>query len=449
MCIYLLGVLFQSSADCSSLCKMTDNENKEESRFLYVSDGVVLCCLDLQLNKQQDGDTTDTDTDTDNIKGLPKVSVLNMLKTGKPFSAGLFKLGSQVYTVGGQLLPPGCGDHELLQCRKPWETPHYIDLLRTFGVKGSVCSLYRLSNKPGDSVSLFRCDREFPRPKEPKLWPIVEELNGQLHVISTPPWVVCRNHEAAFSHEYLDLSNPSIGWTKVTAELDELGYGLKITPRFLVVANHIFVATDGDNIWIYDSIATTWKARSIDKHGTFHPLFLTHICHVLPHGFGRCVRELHKGVGLFLVICLVRGDVNPWGYFPSLVAYLVTPTGRVVCFQRFVGFYEEPKPYVFQVAKFINVDKLGKTMCVIADGRFCGSKEMSRHLFIKTFTVEDLPDACSNAINILQQMDDNSVAVEMDFVKVAVKDTYIYRMDDEGDKSSDLPELFYPQACFA
>lgn len=414
---------------------MNENDEVKEPRYLYVSDGLVICCLELKQSKHL------SYSNAADVPLLPKIATIRLLDKDFPISAGLFKLGSDAYMIGGQHLPsyPDAGRMHL---RRDYGLELYKYLAEKHLLKGSSCVIYRLSKDDGGILSLKKSDniREL---NEPKIWPVIEKIDGHLHVIdSFPP--ACPEYSIAefgtFTHEVLNPDElGQAGWIRIPT-MNVLG-GNEIVRSHLAVGDCIY-STTSEGFMIFDSTNNKWEAHSISRAS--HPFCVEHVLHILQFGNGRCVGEfLPSENPLFIVIALVVNN-NDWTNFSGqMVAYLVSPTGRVLCFQHLPHIFEGClSPVIYRDGTVVKVDEQGKMWCAIVNGdsggRFCGT-----YLFINMFTVEGLADSASKVAEIWAGAS-CSGAVELEFVRVVLKERYVFKT--RGDK--DLSIFPSVQACF-
>ena len=159
------------------LAMTNDKEAKEKERYLCVSNGFEIWCLDLKKYS------------TMNASVHLKIPSLNLMGQKLPASVGLFRLGSDAYMIGGQMLPGSVkesirnrfnlrGDRNPQGGNKLYKT-HYM----TKGVKGSSRCAYRLSllaadddDKAAKLLSILNPCGEIEELKKPKVWPIVEKV---------------------------------------------------------------------------------------------------------------------------------------------------------------------------------------------------------------------------------------------------------------------------------
>lgn len=413
-------------------------ERRDNGRYLCLSDGSMIICLDLEMCEKINLYRYD-------VQPLPKISTFKFSENGLPVSMGLFKLGSYAYLVGGNCFK---SDPVLTSNKKSgFPDKKYKELC---------CNTYQLSLK--DKKLHYSECKSIGELNSPKLWPIVEKIDDQIHVIESAPQVP---HPATIpSHEVLNVKDLHQGWAELSSKYVS-SYPFLLSKSFVDHTNHLVI---GDRIYlggylsyryeVYDSSKKTWELHQQWNYRGYPELYLiNHVGQLLSSGFGRCVGRWSLDSDgklmeppLYVVIALGDGERE----IMDAVAYLVTPTGQVLCYQRlplfFAGF-----PWLFEGSKgtVINVEGEGKTMCAIVDGKLRGGQ---RFLHVSTFTVEELREAhtlvsdlCATRTDAYEVNKlDLPYAVEMDFVNVVVKDWYAFNLT-EDDMSDCSPCV---SACF-
>ncbi|KAL8166083.1 hypothetical protein V2J09_007582, partial [Rumex salicifolius] len=187
------------------------NEPNEKERYLCLSNGYEIWCLDLSKFPSYP-------------PKLPKVDTLSLLGSQLPASVGLFKLGSDAFMIGGQLLPASLLDPSVTSHKRfsslnnPKGIALYKSLLASHGIKRSSHVTYSLSlaadNKQDGTLSLSHTKTACFGPlNKPKVWPIVEKIGGKLHVMdSDPTYLGIGYRDRIFSHE---VSGHDGGWREI------------------------------------------------------------------------------------------------------------------------------------------------------------------------------------------------------------------------------------------
>ncbi|KAL8166917.1 hypothetical protein V2J09_008416 [Rumex salicifolius] len=155
-------------------------ETNEKERYLCLSNGYEIWCLDLNRLLSNP-----------HYK-LPKVATLSLLGSQLPASVGLFKFGSDAFMIGGQQLPSSINDPSVISDRLQmhgWDNEGlalYKTLIASGSFKASSHVTYRLSLAADLSLSCTEAHLFGPLNKT-KFWPIVENIGGKLHVMDSDP----------------------------------------------------------------------------------------------------------------------------------------------------------------------------------------------------------------------------------------------------------------------
>lgn len=356
---------FQERSSWIELVKLARSEEKE--RYLCISDGFMIYCLDLKSKDDCSGQT------------LPKTSTLNLLEGGLPVSMGLFKLGSGAYMVSGQELP----NFDKLQ--HPEDRDFLQWLYKKYGFEGSSRRTYHLSGGDG-RLSLFECDN-IPPLKKPKFWPIVERIGDEIHVIESIPGSFLHPPCTIPSHEVLNLKEVGQGWM----ELPPLRHP-KDETRGLLIINHVVV---GDQIYalvdgLRECFVFNCKTNKWEGHGDQQ--WTKHVGSLLYHGKVICSGQLLTQVSpdhpVYVIIGIVDSDPGDGkGNTIAAVAHLVNKKGEIVSTWELPNLFEGLKrPCMVMEASLFRVEEQGTSICAVV----IGSDRVTDRDFlcVSTFTVE-------------------------------------------------------------
>lgn len=470
----------------SSMNCIVDETCKEEMpRYLFVSNGCEICLLDLKQDainpKQQQTlihGLTDQDDCTpliinnnivDVVPPLPKTATLNLIEEQLPVSVGLFKLGSHAYMIGGQEYPPNLRVGPV--CTYGKAKPSSLDLYTALvtnhnrpctghaGINiGTSRAWYRLSVADnGCTLSASaECNNIIEDMKRPKICPIVEEIDGEIHVFDSAPFYhAFPRSDWVFSHEVLKLKckrkrdGGFFCWDEIQTSGDLVDYFIK---SHLVLGHCIYAVCVWDNkCLLFDSRKRKWEACGRTRRSCSLDQYSWETAwDIISYATNaRCVLDLEVGGNQFYVVIALGGDG-----VARATACLVNSAGKVVCTQFLHYFFDstlehDPVPAAtstvilrtMRSARILKVDKDGKTMCAVFRGvGYVKLRPPYTCLFITTFSVKMLPGAASR-----YGMGEGPSSGE--FVHVDIKNRLVYDINaaDENRRSPHFHDL---QACF-
>ncbi|KAL6345112.1 hypothetical protein AAG906_013596 [Vitis piasezkii] len=214
-------------------------------------EGVVLIAtkqrlLFFDVTKLKDLPYTDTEVPT---PPLPVVKAFNFVEKGFPFGAGFFVWESKLYMVGGEKTRGGLSEEELC-------TPSNNNLDKSFGTRGLSPYIYFSDLTKLDSITEFR--KHSLTMLAPKTSPIIEEIEGEIYVLSGPachydgllPNPSFESYDPSLDQlEALDL--PHFHWENCYNDPEYLVHGHS------VVGTEIFVLA-GEQYYSYSIKDRTW-----------------------------------------------------------------------------------------------------------------------------------------------------------------------------------------------
>lgn len=277
---------------------------------------------------------------------------------------------------------------------------------------------------------------EFEELNNPKVWPIVEHINGQLHVVDAVPFPLKGCRDWIFSHEVcnLDVDFGGSGWEDIST-IEEMQH----IDSHVVVGDLIYAVThEGSKGYYYlefDSRTRIWKECTTIEPEWKSALKLKHVWNILAIGTARCAGEFPCGgiEPVFVLIAIVHKYGLPnFVLGTQAVAYLVTMTGRVICHQHLPDFFKGPLHPCGVIARTIIQVEGGVegAMCSVVSGTLLQDGRSKDHLFVNTFSVEMLTSASAKVREILlekaSEVEEASPVVNLQLVRVALKDKFIY-----------------------
>lgn len=418
---------------------MNEGETKEVARYLLVSNGSAICLLDLNHNKGSKPISNAYDAPP-----LPKVATLNLVNKEKlPVSVGLFRLGSDAYMIGGHEFPANFKPNCWCTTPNPSGCEKYKALCISNDLKGTSNATYRLSITNHGTLHP-ECD-DILRLNSPKFWPIVEEVDGRIHVFdSTPSHLVRADRDWIFSHEIFD----SMYFSKSGTTSPLLDYFIT---SHVVVGRSIFAVVANNNLpLVFDSMTNEWELHDPRTECTLAPFFAETVWDVLLRGYVRCVEEIKVGADLYYVLFAIVDSDSDWGGDdPSAIveatAYLVTSKGGIVCRQKLPNFFEgEVEPSVMNSGTVIKADKEGKTMCAIVIGPAVDTYK--DYLFCYTFNAEIITCAVASVVQrTLEAQHLPGALLCLEFMRVHITSKRIYKTDNND---GDFAHFVGMQACF-
>lgn len=288
--------------------------------------------------------------------------------------------------------------------------------------------------------------------RSPKFWPIVEEVNGKIHVLDSYHCSTCfrGSNDWMFSHEVKEDG----GWR----EVDTSG----LPPRILIsnhlVVGHRIYAVDGDRCLVFDcdddSEKQSWQMHyreSREYHAHLSPYFPRTVWDILcSTQLARCVGEFGKARSkadgkLYIIMAFVETlrlnypnmsvDFWPEGY-KEVATYVMDSMGNIICMDRRPFFFEGKTIQLYSISKarVITADKEGKTMSAIVVGdmiRMGGIIEKD-YLFVCTFTVEEIYGAANEVRQMIASGLDHWIyeaCFERPLVLFDVEGFHIYKVD--------------------
>ncbi|KAL8166879.1 hypothetical protein V2J09_008378 [Rumex salicifolius] len=434
-------------------------ETNEKERYLCLSNGYEIWCLDLNRLLSNP-----------HYK-LPKVATLNLLGSQLPASVGLFKFGSDAFMIGGQQLPSSIDDPSVISDRLQihgWDNEGlalYKTLIASGSFKASSHVTYRLSLAADLSLSCTEAHLFGPLNKT-KFWPIVEKIGGKLHVMDSDPTFLtgpCRDR--IFSHE---VGGDDGGWREIIPTIQTMD---RIV-NYVVVGPLMYALTDeledysapfgyvreGCRHLVFDSNTEEWIGCTDYVYPRISEV--RWVRDILDMGIVRCAGEFrhpHVSEQRLYVLVAITMEYN----CVVAVAFLVTCTGEVVCYQLLPGLFSEGgplQPWVMRKGVIFDVEEEGSawTMCSVITSELpkleviCES--WLQYLFINTFRVEVVKSehvysAVKRALSASRH-EDGGRALELEFVSFALKNWHVCQTDVEGLSLSGDSMYVGWQACF-
>ncbi|KAL8166887.1 hypothetical protein V2J09_008386 [Rumex salicifolius] len=232
-------------------------ETNEKERYLCLSNGYEIWCLDLNR-----------------LLSNPHYKLLKVALLGSqlPASVGLFKFGSDAFMIGGQQLPSSINDPFVISDRLKIHGRDYkgLSLYKTLIASGSFKAsshvTYRLFLAADLSLSCTEAHLFGPLNKT-KFWPIVENIGGKLHVMDSDPTFLTRRYrDRIFSHE---VGGDDGGWREIIPTIQTMD---RIV-NYVVVGPLMYALTDelpdysaplgdvreGCRHLVFDSNTEEWK----------------------------------------------------------------------------------------------------------------------------------------------------------------------------------------------
>ncbi|KAL8166886.1 hypothetical protein V2J09_008385 [Rumex salicifolius] len=278
-------------------------ETNEKERYLCLSNGYEIWCLDLNRLLSNP-----------HYK-LPKVATLGLLGSQLPASVGLFKLGSDAFMIGGQQLPSSINDPSVISDRLQihgWDYKGlalYKTLIASGSFKASSHVTYRLSLAADLSLSCTEAHLFGPLNKT-KFWPIVEKIGGKLHVIDSDPTFLTRPYrDRIFSHE---VGGDDGGWREIIPTIQTMDR----IENYVVVGPLMYALTDeledysapledvreGCRHLVFDSNTEEWKGCT--NYVYAGPSEVRWVRDILTAGIVRCAGEFrHPRVSEQRLMC--------------------------------------------------------------------------------------------------------------------------------------------------
>ncbi|KAL8166908.1 hypothetical protein V2J09_008407 [Rumex salicifolius] len=422
-------------------------ETNEKERYLCLSNGYEIWCLDLNRLLSNP-----------HYK-LPKVATLSLLGSQLPASVGLFKFGSDVFMIGGQQLPSSINDPSVIS-----------DRLQIHGWDNEVSRPHPMSPTACPDLSLSCTEAHLFGPlNKTKFWPLVEKIGGKLHVMDSDPTFLTRPYrDRIFSHE---VGGDDGGWREIIPTIQTMD---RIV-NYVVVGPLMYALTDeledytapledvreGCRHLVLDSNTEEWKGCT--NYVYAGPSEVRWVRDILTAGIVRCAGEFrHPRVSeqrLYVLVALTM-EYN----CVVAVAYLVTCTGEVVCYQRLPGLFSEGgplQPWVMRTGVIFDVEEEeggAWTMCSVITSELPQLENHGRsslqYLFINTFRFEVIKSehvysAVKRALSASRH-EDGGRALEVEFVSFALKNWHVCQTDIEGLSLSLYGDPMYVgwQACF-
>ncbi|KAL8166924.1 hypothetical protein V2J09_008423 [Rumex salicifolius] len=433
-------------------------ETNEKERYLCLSNGYEIWCLDLNRLLSNP-----------HYK-LPKVATLSLLGSQLPASVGLFKLGSDAFMIGGQQLPSSINDPSVISDRLKIHGRDYkgLALYKTLIASGSFKAsshvTYRLSLAADLSLSCTEAHLFGPLNKT-KFWPIVENIGGKLHVMDSDPTFLTRRYrDRIFSHE---VGCDDGGWREIIPTIQTMDHIV----NYVVVGPLMYALTDeledytapledvreGCRHLVFDSNTEEWKGCT--NYVYAGPSEVRWVRDILTAGIVRCAGEFrHPRVSeqrLYVLVAITM-EYNR----VVAVAFLVTCTGEVVCYQRLPGLFSEGgplQPWVMRKGVIFDVEEEGSawTMCSVITSELPQLEDICeswlQYLFINTFRVEVVKsEHVYSAVKRALSASRDKGALELEFVSFALKNWHVCQTDLEGLSLSLSGDKMYVgwQACF-
>lgn len=416
----------------------------KELRYLLVSNGYVISLLDLkQINNEEEPLRKPGD-----FPPLPIIATLNLIEKGHPVLPSLFKLRSNVYIVGGEKRDA------IVDYRWPMRVPF----------NAASCENFRISLAPDGTLSAAEGIKSM---KFPKIWPIVEETDDEVHVFDSAPYMgAFPNCDWVFTHETLDEVKKSKSgnrcvwrWRKIRTKESDIEWFIN---SHVVVGDCIFARAGGEN-WYFVMKDRYWNKHypwefPLDDIRRINKYSAQTVWEIMTlGGDARCALKAPNG--LFVVIALVHNGAGAHENVVNVtaaVAYLVRANGDIVCKQPLHHFFDDSvQPIEMDMCRVMKADEEGNTICTIVVGGalFKGIPDDiaddiadDEYVFINTFTVKLL-----TSFDFFQFKSERPPITSLlirggdvfrEFVSVDIKERYIFKPDEPGALSKNL------QACF-
>ncbi|KAL8166884.1 hypothetical protein V2J09_008383 [Rumex salicifolius] len=426
--------------------------HKLESLFMEIEENAGVEFMDLESSDSEDCDDEEDLSFPAPMKqpGLNMSSWIStpgigsLLGSQLPASVGLFKLGSDAFMIGGQQLPSSINDPFVISDRLKIHGRDYkgLALYKTLIASGSFKAsshvTYRLSLAADLSLSCTEAHLFGPLNKT-KFWPIVENIGGKLHVMDSDPTFLTRRYrDRIFSHE---VGGDDGGWREIIPTIQTMD---RIV-NYVVVGPLMYALTDelpdysaplgdvreGCRHLVFDSNTEEWKGCTDYVYARISEV--RWVRDILDMGIVRCAGEFrHPRVSeqrLYVLVAITM-EYNR----VVVVAYLVTCTGEVVCYQRLPGLFSEGgplQPWVMRKGVIFDVEEEGSawTMCSVITSELPELEDLCKswlqYLFINTFRVEVVKSehVCSAVKRALSasRHEDGGRALEVEFVSFALK----------------------------
>ncbi|KAL8166898.1 hypothetical protein V2J09_008397 [Rumex salicifolius] len=314
----------------------------------------------------------------------------------------------------------------------------YKTLIASGSFKASSHVTYRLSLAADLSLSCTEAHLFGPLNKT-KFWPIIENIGGKLHVMDSDPTFLTRRYrDRIFSHE---VGGDDGGWREIIPTIQTMD---RIV-NYVVVGPLMYALTDelpdysaplgdvreGCRHLVFDSNTEEWKGCTDYVYARISEV--RWVRDILNMGIVRCAGEFrHPRVSeqrLYVLVAITM-EYNR----VVVVAYLVTCTGEVVCYQRLPGLFSEGgplQPWVMRKGVIFDVEEEGSawTMCSVITSELPELEDLCKswlqYLFINTFRVEVVKSehVCSAVKRALSasRHEDGGRALEVEFVSFALK----------------------------